>query len=247
MVDAGELLSAAHSFAFSTLDERLGKGGLVVIAPHPDDESLACGGLIVEACAQGRPTRVVIVSDGTGSHPASKTHPESRLRDLREDEARQAVSELGLDPRHDIVFLRLPDRFVPSEGPAAKKAICKIIQCVKEVEAQALFVSWRHDPHCDHQASYRIARAARRKLSGVRLYEYTVWGSALPPTMPVGQVTDGFRLWIDRGRSKKQRAIAAHRSQTTDMIKDDPNGFRLTESDLARFDCPYEFFFENAE
>jgi LmbE family N-acetylglucosaminyl deacetylase len=170
-----------------------------------------------------------------------------RLRDLREDEARQAVSELGLDPRHDIVFLRLPDRFVPSEGPAAKKAIAKIIECVKEVEAQALFVSWRHDPHCDHQASYRIARAARHKLSGVRHYEYTVWGSALPPTMAVGQASDGFRLRIDRGRTKKQRAIAAHRSQTTDMIKDDPNGFRLTAWDLARFDYPYEFFFEGAE
>jgi LmbE family N-acetylglucosaminyl deacetylase len=245
MMDACGMLAAAHSFAFSTLDERLGKGGLVVIAPHPDDESLACGGLIAEACAQGRHTRVVIVSDGTGSHPASRTHPESRLRDLREDEARRAVSELGLDPRDDIVFLRLPDRFVPSEGPAAKKAIGKIIECVKEVEAQALFVSWRHDPHCDHQASYRIARAARHKLSGVRLYEYTVWGSALPPTMPVGRVSDGFRLRIDR--TKKQRAIAAHRSQTTDMIKDDPDGFRLTESDLARFDYPYEFFFESAE
>jgi hypothetical protein len=65
--------------------------------------------------------------------------------------------------------------------------------------------------------------------------------------MPVGQVSDGFRLQIDRGRTKKQRAIAAHRSQTSDMIKDDPNGFRLTESDLARFDYPYEFFFESAE
>jgi LmbE family N-acetylglucosaminyl deacetylase len=189
---------------------------------------------------------VVIVSDGTGSHPASKTYPESRLRNLREQEASRAVRELGLDPP-DIVFLRLPDRFVPNEGPAAEAAASKVVECVLEVCAQALFVSWRHDPHCDHQASYRIARAVQRRLPTLRLYEYTVWGWALPPETQVQPITDGFRLRIERQREKKQRAIAAHRSQTTDLIKDDPKGFRLTEADLARFDHPFEFFFESPE
>jgi LmbE family N-acetylglucosaminyl deacetylase len=246
-LNAGQMLAAAQAFAFSTLDQRLGEGGLVVIAPHPDDESLACGGLIAGACAQGRPTRVIIISDGTGSHPASKTYPKGRLKSLRENEAKNAVSELGLDPRHDIVFLRLPDRYVPSKGARAEKAIGKITGCVKDVEARALFVSWRHDPHCDHRASYNIARAVQHRVSGLRLYEYTVWGSALPTATLIGEPFDGFRIAIDREKEKKQRAIAAHRSQVTDMIKDDPNGFRLTDRDLARFGLPYEFFFESAE
>src|ERR1700683_1361707 len=67
MIKAGEILAMANAVPYSTLEERLGGGGLVVIAPHPDDESLACGGLIAEAYAQGRLVRVVIVSDGTGS------------------------------------------------------------------------------------------------------------------------------------------------------------------------------------
>ena len=50
---------------------------------------------------------------------------------------------------------------------------------------------------------------------------------------------------IERALEKKRRAIAAHRSQTTNLINDDWAGFRLTESDLARFDLPYEFFFES--
>src|SRR5580704_966399 len=127
MIKAGEILARANGFPYSTLEERLGGGGLVVIAPHPDDESLACGGLIAEARAQGRPVRVVIVSDGTGSHPASKSYPKARLRELRETEARNAAKELGLDPVDDVVFLRLPDRFVPSEGPRAEKAVTAII------------------------------------------------------------------------------------------------------------------------
>jgi LmbE family N-acetylglucosaminyl deacetylase len=159
-VTAGELLDAAQSFPVSSLKQRLGERGLVVVAPHPDDESLACGGLIAEACAEGRPTRVVVVSDGTGSHPASKAYPKSRLRDLRESEARQAVQELGLDPGKDIVSLRMPDRFVPGDGPFAERATEQIVACAEEVGAAAIFVSWRHDPHCDHQASYCLARAA---------------------------------------------------------------------------------------
>lgn len=241
---AGEALEAAHSFPFSTLEERLGSGGLVVIAPHPDDESLGCGGLIAQACAQGRPTRVVIVSDGAGSHPASRTHPKNRLRDLREAEAREAANELGLDPQN-LLFLRLPDRFVPSKGPAAERAVLKIAECLDELQAQALFVSWRHDPHCDHQAAYRIARSVQGRRPATKIYEYSIWGSALPAGAPVERMSAGFRVRIDRVRAAKQRAIAAHRSQTTDLISDDPAGFRLTGADLARFDLPYESFFES--
>jgi LmbE family N-acetylglucosaminyl deacetylase len=242
---AGELLEAAQSFLVSSLKQRLGKGGLVIIAPHPDDESLACGGLIAEASAEGRPTRVVIVSDGTGSHPASKAYPKARLRDLRESEARDAVKELGLDPDKDIVFLRMPDRFVPRDGPFAEWAADYIVACAEEVGAAALFVSWRHDPHCDHQASYCLARTASRRLTAVKLFEYTVWGAALPAATPVERA-EGFRLEIGRHLARKRCAIDAHRSQTTNMIADDPNGFRLTANDLARFALNYEFFFESA-
>ena len=87
-----------------------------------------------------------------------------------------------------------------------------------------------------------MARAAQRAFPGIRLYEYTVWGAALPP-MTVVEELDGFRIDIAAWRAKKLRAIAARRSQTTDLIKDDPHGFCLSAADLARFDLPYEFFF----
>jgi LmbE family N-acetylglucosaminyl deacetylase len=241
---AGELLAAAHSFPILSLQDRLWEGGLVVLAPHPDDESLACGGIIARACEDGRATRIVIVSDGTGSHPNSRTHPRQKLRTLREAEALEAARELGLDARN-ITFLGLPDRLVPSEGPRAEQAVAKIVNCLEDVGAKALFVSWRHDAHADHQACYRLARAAQRAFPGVRLYEYTVWGAALPPMAIVEEPTNGFRIDTAALRAKKLRAIAAHRSQTTDLIKDDPQGFRLSAADLARFDLPYEFFFES--
>jgi len=245
-MNAAEQLRVAESYPFSTLAQKLGSGGLVVVAPHPDDESLACGGLIAEAASSGLETRVIIVSDGTGSHPTSRSYPAARLRELRESEARQAVWELGLDPQRDVLFLRLPDRFVPSHGPKAEAAVLRILDCVREVAAEALFVSWRYDPHCDHQASFQLASAVQGRAPSLKLYEYTVWGAALPRETKIEPAAGGFRLSIESRLMQKRRAIAAHRSQTTDLINDDPRGFRLTPSDLARFDTPYEFFFESA-
>lgn len=239
-MSASEALRAMQRFELADISVLLGGGGLVVIAPHPDDESLACGGLIAAACAAGRRTKVIIVSDGTGSHPRSRAYPRARLRALRESEARSAVGALGLPPR-DLESLRLPDRFVPRHGPAADAAVDRIVEAANRVGASALFVSWRHDPHCDHEAAYHLARRAQARLD-VKLYEYSVWGAALDPSAQVTAVVDGFRLPMERHRERKRRAVAAHRSQVSGLIRDDPSGFRLSPRDLARFAGPFESF-----
>jgi LmbE family N-acetylglucosaminyl deacetylase len=241
----GEVLDSVHSFTFRPLREMLEDRPFIVIAPHPDDESLACGGLIADACEQGLRGRVVIVSDGAGSHPNSKAYPPDRLIALREDEAKQAGAALGLRPE-EMLFLGLPDRFVPFEGEEAERAIEAILDCAREIGAGSLFVSWRHDPHCDHEASYRIAREVQRRVGKVRLLEYVVWGHTLPPSTEVDPIRSGFKIGIDdEAMEKKRRALAAHRSQTTALIDDDPGGFLFSQIDLAHFDLPYEFFLES--
>jgi LmbE family N-acetylglucosaminyl deacetylase len=227
-------------FQFASLRQILGDGGLLVVAPHQDDESLACGGLIAEACARGASVKIVFVSDGSGSHPCSRAYPRLRLRAVREAEARRAAFALGLAPRH-LEFLRLPDRFVPREGAAARQAVDRMVAVARSINAGALFVSWRDDPHSDHQAAFHLTRQAAQRL-GATLYEYSVWGSALAPADLVTPVTSGFRLQIERSRARKRRAIREHLSQITDMISDDPRGFRLSPSDLARFSGPCESF-----
>jgi LmbE family N-acetylglucosaminyl deacetylase len=242
---ASELLGAARSLPFRPLREQLADRPFIVVAPHPDDDSLACGGLIADACRQGLRAKVIIVSDGAGSHRNSKAFPPDRLKALREEEARRAGVELGLRPAEDMVFLGLADRFVRSEDAEAERAVSAIIDCATEIRAGSLFVSWRHDPHCDHQASYRIAREAQRRMGEARLFGYAVWGETLPPSTVVDPIRGGFRIRIDQATlEKKRRAIAAHPSQTTDLIDDDCTCFRLSRADLARFDLPFEFFFE---
>lgn len=215
--------------------------GLVVVAPHPDDESLGCGGLIAEARARGLPVRLVVVSDGCGSHPNSRLYPPERLRRLREDETRRAVAELGLAPEH-VTFLGLPDAHVPSTGATAQAAADAIANAVRESGADAVFVTWRHDPHCDHTAAADIVGLARPLMPGIRAYAYPVWGWTLPPEREVGPAPEGFRLDVEAHRAAKRRAVAAHASQTTGLIADDPDGFRLSGEMVDRLCGPYERF-----
>jgi LmbE family N-acetylglucosaminyl deacetylase len=92
-----------------------------------------------------------------------------------------------------------------------------------------------------------MARLARRDLPGVRLLAYSIWGWTLPDDMDIADdVVGGFRVDISDHLPAKRRAIQAHRSQTTDLIFDDPAGFRLDQAMVKRFERPFEIFWEVA-
>ena len=244
-MNASEILAAAERLPLCDLADLHGRG-LVVIAPHPDDESLGCGGLIAAWRARGNDARVVVLSDGTGSHPNSRAYPPEGLRLLREHETLAACSALGLSARH-VTFMCLPDRFLPNEGPTARDAAARIAAVAGECDAGAIACTWQHDPHCDHQAAFAMARLARQDLPGVRLLAYSIWGWTLPDDMDIADdVVGGFRVDISDHLAAKRRAIQAHRSQTTDLIFDDPAGFQLNEAMMKRFERPFEIFWEVA-
>jgi LmbE family N-acetylglucosaminyl deacetylase len=240
-VRAADALSAMKAMPLLSFGQ-LAIRGLIVVAPHPDDESLGCGGLIAAARTDGIPVRIVVVSDGAGSHPNSVSYPPERLRRLRERETLAAVAELGV-PADAVSFLGLPDRYVPTEGPEAAAAIASIVAIAQACGAELMTVTWQHDPHHDHQAAFALARAACDRLPGVRLCAYPIWGWTLPADHALpGDIPQGFRLAIEGHLPAKRRAIAAHRSQISRLIDDDPAGFMLSADDLARFDQPYETF-----
>ncbi len=240
---ASTFLAQAEALPIGSLETLRGSGGIVVVAPHPDDESLGCGGLIAEACARGVDVRLVVVSDGVGSHRKSRLYPPDRLRDLREAETVEAAAALGL--RQDAIhFLRLPDAAVPTRGPVAEQATGAIVAAARECAAGAVCVTWRHDPHCDHEAAAKLVDGARRRLEAVRLYEYPIWGWTLPPDAEVPGQPEGLRLDVSGHALAKRRAVLAHRSQTTDLINDDPSGFRLDATMLDRFAGRFEIYLE---
>ena len=240
---ADAFLASLNDLPRGDLADLAGTGGLVVVAPHPDDESLGCGGLIARACGEGRSVRLVVVSDGCGSHTHSRTHPPERLRALREAETLAAVAELGLAADH-VRFLRLPDAAVPCEGEGGQAAAEAVARAARDCAAGAIMVTWRHDPHCDHAASAAIVDLARAALGDIRVFHYPVWGWRLPPETEVGPRPEGLRLDVGAHSAAKRRAVMAHASQTTDLIADDPTGFRLERSMIDRLCGPEEVYIE---
>lgn len=82
----------------------------LVLAPHPDDETLGCGGVIMQKLAAGARVEVVVATDGGASHlddPARKTSRQDLVA-MREQETRLACAELGLAAEH-VSFLGFPD------------------------------------------------------------------------------------------------------------------------------------------
>jgi LmbE family N-acetylglucosaminyl deacetylase len=227
-----------------SLDDIIGTGTCLILAPHPDDESLGCGGLIATCVAAGRAPIVAILTDGAASHPNSRTHPPDRLRAVRAQEAEAAVTLLGLAPDR-LVFFNQPDTAMPHGGPRLQ-AIVAIIQALVRAEPSctAILAPWRHDPHSDHEAASLLATAVAA-TTGIRHVAYPVWGWTLADETPIqGAAASGHRLEISRFLADKRAAIQAHQSQYGNLITDDPGGFSLPPDLLATFETPYETFLQ---
>ena len=141
----------------------------VIVAPHPDDEILACGGLLQLLAAQGSALLLVAVTDGDASHPGSPLWPPERLRQVRPQESAQALHALGLAPP-DWLRLRLPDGGVAGMTPELSAALAAQLR-----PGDRVFTTWRLDGHPDHEAC-GWACASACSASGATLVEMPVWG-----------------------------------------------------------------------
>lgn len=148
-------------------------GPVLVVAPHPDDEVVGCGGLVATLAAAGRPPHVVVVSDGAASHPDSPTIRPEEMATVRRAESEAAARVLGVDAPD---FLGLPDG-----GLAAREdeIVERLEALASGLEAGAdapltVVAPWLGDGHPDHDA---VARACRTLAArgGRALLEYPVW------------------------------------------------------------------------
>jgi len=216
---------------------------VLIVAPHPDDETLGCGGAIALLRSLNCHVQVLVISDGTLSHPRSQKYPADRLRCLREAETLSALKLLGVEVNH-VTFWRMQDGSISTQYQSAV-ASCRAY--ITEVAPQIIFLPWRYDPHADHRGTWKLIYAVLDGLRlSPRLIEYPIWDwdweqrGSLPTSLEVTT----WRLNISTVLELKQQAIAAYRSQITDLIDDDPEGFRLSAEMLANFTHPWEVYIE---
>jgi LmbE family N-acetylglucosaminyl deacetylase len=242
-VNAGTYFALVDALPIGELRD-LTEKPIIILSPHPDDESLGTGGLIALARRHDRNATVISLTDGSGSHPNSRAFPRDRLISTRRSELAQAARILGLAPDR-IIELGLPDTAAPKSGPDFERSVTRVLPIITSSGADSLFVTWEHDPHCDHEAAACLAREIRRLIPGLKLWAYPVWGWHISADQPItAPPPAGLRLPIDDVLPIKHAAIAAHASQMTGLIDDDPSGFRFTEAQLAPFLRPFEHYIE---
>ena len=219
-----------------TLDGRPAERLLVVVA-HPDDETLAVGGLIHDAGRQGVRISVIVASDGEASHPASPTHSPADLARIRRRELIEAVRTL--DPAARCHSLGLPD------GRLGEHIEELTAQIAARADSSTVVIStWRHDGHPAHETVARAAAAAAAQ-SGSRHLEAPIWAWAWtsPRDLP-WSIVARHRCSPSTVR-RKAEALGAYRSQTQALSTHPADAPVLPESVLEHFRRDFEAVLEH--
>ncbi len=142
---------------------------LVVVAPHPDDETLGLGATIAQLAAAGVDVNVVSVSDGGAADPGATPWERTRLETTRRHELRRAAKVLQIPAP---LSLSLPDGELADHEDHLAESLADILAAAGPGTWCA--ATWRGDGHPDHEA---VGRAAAEACARTRtaLLEYPVW------------------------------------------------------------------------
>ncbi|MFM7735139.1 MAG: PIG-L deacetylase family protein [Alphaproteobacteria bacterium] len=179
-------------------------GRVLVLAPHPDDETIGCGGAIALHAAQGDPVSIAIATDGGAGDPEGRFARDD-YRERRRREARAAAADLGVpEPSFwDLPDGRLSELVDPAGRPGKLHALVRA--AIEQTSAEIVYAPPRVDTHPDHHA---LGRALEDVLATwgpgrPRAFAYDVW-VPVHPTL----VLDVTAAW-----EQKERAIGRYETQ----------------------------------
>jgi LmbE family N-acetylglucosaminyl deacetylase len=220
------------------LKERLDPGAhdrVLVFAPHPDDESIACGGLLQVAQGAGAAVRVVVLTDGDNNPWPQRwvekrwsigAKERARWGARRRDEAREAMRLLNI-AESDACFLGLPDLGLTDLLMRADSPVVESLrQQIAQFAPTLLVLPALSDRHPDHSATHILSRLALALCPHAtpQLLAFAVHGET--PTQ------SGVAVCLDQAqRDIKRAAILAHASQ-----------MRLSQRRFLRYAGPRESY-----
>jgi LmbE family N-acetylglucosaminyl deacetylase len=192
------------------------RGRVLVISPHPDDESIGPGATLAMHARLGDLVSVIFITSGIHGDASGRYDP-AEYTSLRQAEAREAAEVLGLS---ELEFWDYPDGCVVNDGDLATVAD-RLADAFSRFAPDVLYVPHPGETHSDHfYASVAAARA--RKSSGLTAptLGYEVW-SPLDVDVVI-DVSDTYTVKLD--------AIRRYETQleSTDIIRavDGLNRFR---------------------
>jgi N-acetylglucosamine malate deacetylase 1 len=188
---------------------------VLVVAPHPDDESIGCGGAIALHARMGDRVRVLFLTSGERGLP-ELSHEEATSK--REAEAREACKLLGVLGWN---FVGLPDGDLARHLPECIEAI---EMAVKLSSVSMVYAPHALEAHADHAATFGAVCSLACRSASVEFRYYEVWTPLAAPRLAIS---------IDNVLARKYAAIRCYKSQLVggSMSK----RFDIASAALARF------------
>ncbi len=220
-------------------------GTALVVAPHPDDETLGCGGTVALLARSKVRLFVAFITDGGASHPSHALYTPGMIAEIRKAEAKSAAAILGLEPDR-LFFLDAKDGTLAGLHGKGKALIAaRVADMILETKPDAILLPCRRDGSSEHDAAFLIvADALARAGLRPRLLEFPIWARRNPLLLLKPMLTSRI-IWrhaFPQMRDLKTMAIDAYASQLRPIA---PEGTPALPPDLASEFCrPEEFLFE---
>lgn len=144
------------------------KGNVLIIAPHPDDEAIGCGGLIARLIREGRTPHVVVMTGGEGSHNGCCKTPKDDIVKARRNLTQNALAILGVPESH-IHELNFPDGGIEMSN----REVEKLKDIIDDIKPDSIFVPHWGEGWNDHVRTREIG--LQLAPDGTEVYEYCVW------------------------------------------------------------------------
>ena len=200
------------------LDLRRLTGMIVIVAPHMDDEALACGGLIAKLPYKNR-IHILYATDGMKSPApiiAGRDEVSPNLGKIRMQESVEAMKKLGVTEQN-LHFLCLPEAQLQQNILALREMVREKI---KSIAPQHIFVPFRYDRHLDHLAvNHVVTSDIEQGVLQAQLIEYFVYHRwRLLPKRDIRKyikLQRLYRLDIADVAKQKRQALDCFMSQTT--------------------------------
>jgi LmbE family N-acetylglucosaminyl deacetylase len=181
---------------------------VLVVAPHPDDEAIGCGGQLLRHTQAGGRVQAVFLTSGERGLPEL---PAEQVWRIREAEARRAARVLGLER---LSFLRLPDgevRTVLDEGSRGLSVL------LEQSFPTIIYLPHPADHHPDHLATLPLVRRALERWK-----ERSDWPRLL-----------GYEVWTPMGRWNRIEDVTPFMARKLQAIRCYPSQLRFFRYDHA--------------
>jgi LmbE family N-acetylglucosaminyl deacetylase len=172
------------------------RGNILVLAPHPDDETLGCGGAVALHCRQGDRVKIVFATDGRAGDPLGH-YANCDYQEMRRVEARKAAEILGVI---DLTFWEYQDGKL-AEADGVDDRLARLFAAERP---DLIYRPSARETHPDHWGlAVAVDRALATYRCAVAAYAYEVWATVQPT-----HIIDITAVW-----ELKQKAIEQYQSQ----------------------------------